>query len=417
MSFLIFDKFHGEKIIPNGFNMSLSELEHHTYDIVKKHNISFTLPRTGPFCQEKMIPIPVAAYLSHQQFFDNNGKVYYAFSLNRNIQEYAELVLEGMNDWINFCNPQIIELIKQNKITLVLEAVIEDIDLSTVDRIVKNLKYHKIENFQIWSCYGPPDSKFLGNYSYLKKYFVDIPLQERITTDFYPVTHYQSSKIKKFIYLCRRINDERTGYFAFLVQNNLLDQGFVSMPGFDSMSRMPILEWIKHPHRMFDRFTKQILIDYFESNPNGLKLDSDIVDDIGRLPGHDNYLGFVDPPNLEPYYAQSYISLIAEGSMAQDQYMITEKTYRAILYKHPFFILGPTHILKALQRRGYKTFDTLWSEDYDNEQLDRRRIAYALAEFKRVLDTDLEDLYQKACPILEHNYNLLMERSTSKIKI
>jgi hypothetical protein len=126
-------------------------------------------------------------------------------------------------------------------------------------------------------------------------------------------------------------------------------------------------------------------------------------------------MGFIEPPNLESYYARSYISLIAEGSLLPNQWMITEKTFRAMLYKHPFFLLGSQHMLKTLHQRGYKTFKDYWSEDYDNEANDLIRYGKALTEFRRILNTDLAALYQNMQPTLEHNYNNLLERTNKKL--
>lgn len=45
---------------------------------------------------------------------------------------------------------------------------------------------------------------------------------------------------------------------------------------------------------------------------------------------------------------------------------LTEKTFRAIIYKRPFVILGAPYSLKFLQSIGFKTFNDFWNEDYDS---------------------------------------------------
>ena len=44
---------------------------------------------------------------------------------------------------------------------------------------------------------------------------------------------------------------------------------------------------------------------------------------------------------------------------------ITEKTFRQFLHGHPMLWIAPPFTIKLLKYLGFKTFDTVWMEDYD----------------------------------------------------
>jgi len=46
---------------------------------------------------------------------------------------------------------------------------------------------------------------------------------------------------------------------------------------------------------------------------------------------------------------------------------ITEKTYKTILFAHPFIISGPPQLLKQLRNNGFETYPELFDESYDTE--------------------------------------------------
>ena len=45
---------------------------------------------------------------------------------------------------------------------------------------------------------------------------------------------------------------------------------------------------------------------------------------------------------------------------------VTEKTVRPLRSGKPFFSYGPKHFLTRLKALGFKTWDLIWDEDYDN---------------------------------------------------
>jgi hypothetical protein len=87
----------------------------------------------------------------------------------------------------------------------------------------------------------------------------------------------------------------------------------------------------------------------------------------------------------------------------------TEKTWRSIFYQRPFLLMGNQHQLQMLRDLGFKTFDFLFDESYDNIADADSRLSAMLAENRRVINAhSLSDLHQicnsdTAKHVLTHN--------------
>ena len=72
-------------------------------------------------------------------------------------------------------------------------------------------------------------------------------------------------------------------------------------------------------------------------------------------------------------YEASQIEVVLETLFDDDRVHLTEKTLRPIALGQPFILAGTVGSLAYLQRYGFKTFDSVWSESYDqiNDAQDR----------------------------------------------
>ena len=73
----------------------------------------------------------------------------------------------------------------------------------------------------------------------------------------------------------------------------------------------------------------------------------------------------------------------------------------------PFIIVGPQHILKNLQRLGFRTFDQWWDEGYDLDPSyhNIEEIKKVLAGLGRLSTQQLTKMYLDMAPVLDHNIN------------
>ena len=71
------------------------------------------------------------------------------------------------------------------------------------------------------------------------------------------------------------------------------------------------------------------------------------------------------------WYNQTVFTLIVEYSYRQhhnkiNPVFITEKTFKPIMYGHPFLLYGSTHSLKKLKDWGFETYNNWFDESYDD---------------------------------------------------
>jgi hypothetical protein len=93
-----------------------------------------------------------------------------------------------------------------------------------------------------------------------------------------------------------------------------------------------------------------------------------------------------------------------------------EKILIPILFKKPFLNLGPLNGLEILKSYGFKTFDSIIDESYDTEVDLDKRMDMVLDELERLSKIDLVELTENLKPILDYNYNLLLDMNKNKKK-
>lgn len=120
------------------------------------------------------------------------------------------------------------------------------------------------------------------------------------------------------------------------------------------------------------------------------------------------------------YHTDSYFSLVTETLFFKDYFdaghsvFLTEKTFRPIIHKHPFLLVAPYKSLQYLKKLGYKTFHPYIDEKYDNIENDEDRFAAIWKEVERLStlsDEQWLNWQTKVAPIVNHNYNMIMNKN------
>ena len=127
---------------------------------------------------------------------------------------------------------------------------------------------------------------------------------------------------------------------------------------------------------------------------NELKIDVDnfkpiqLEDDV--MYGGDlimeEYLFTINPK----WYYMSKVNIIAETMLYPNLIHMTEKTWKAIYLGVPFVIYSPSkHYLKTLRDMGFKTFNSVINEDYDEMDGDHKikHIINSAVELSNVYNT------------------------------
>lgn len=139
----------------------------------------------------------------------------------------------------------------------------------------------------------------------------------------------------------------------------------------------------------------------------------DIIDVFGRAnlpwnfdgesghPMHSCWLSLWNEVNTAMCY------VVTETVFSGRRHHLTEKIFKPICQQIPFVLVSTAGSLEYLRSYGFKTFDSIWDESYDQETNDHRRlemIADLLHRFDNLTTQELQALYEKCLPIIQHNY-------------
>jgi len=106
-------------------------------------------------------------------------------------------------------------------------------------------------------------------------------------------------------------------------------------------------------------------------------------------------------------YNNSQLEIVCETDSQTDEvFYPTEKIYKPISAGHPFIVLAPRHFLRSLRARGFKTFNKIFDESYDeladpNDRMDK--ICEIIIQMKN------KDIKRSCRAITRHNQRRLFE--------
>lgn len=126
-----------------------------------------------------------------------------------------------------------------------------------------------------------------------------------------------------------------------------------------------------------------------------------------------NFAGETDHPmhscwlSLFDESADSLLYLVTETVATGRRHHITEKTFKPIALGMPFVIVGTRGSLKYLRSYGFRTFEGIWDESYDDAEDDVRieRIASLLRSLDELTPAGRQDLFEMCLPVIQHNWN------------
>ena len=105
---------------------------------------------------------------------------------------------------------------------------------------------------------------------------------------------------------------------------------------------------------------------------------------------------------LDDFHKDSYFSIVNEASggweaFNQDKLFAycTEKITKPLYYGHPFILIGWKNSLKFLKEMGFKTYDDIFDESYDELETWEERTKAVWKEVERVLTLPDEKFYEK----------------------
>lgn len=176
-----------------------------------------------------------------------------------------------------------------------------------------------------------------------------------------------------------------------------------------------------HPKTFFDNnsFNLSELEKY--TNNNIVEKCKDFIDKPCKLLDKNYYYsnseGCILPGNIQnqadvyQHIQDSFLHVVNETRFESPMKYISEKTFKPIISKRPFIILGPPGSLQVLKKWGFKTFDQFFDESYDLETNHYKRFSMVANVINSVLDSNAytlkSQLVYEMRDILDHNLNVL----------
>jgi hypothetical protein len=116
-------------------------------------------------------------------------------------------------------------------------------------------------------------------------------------------------------------------------------------------------------------------------------------------------------------YNQTAYSIVTETGADNRYCFFTEKTAKPIMARRLFVVFSGYKFLHNLRKIGFHTFDTVIDESYDLIYNDHDRWSAAFDQVQQLCKLDQQTVFEKIAPIVEHNYNLLMNIDWNQVML
>jgi hypothetical protein len=225
----------------------------------------------------------------------------------------------------------------------------------------------------------------------------EISKEMNLSSDYQTVYNYKKqniNNIKDYSCLQKRLRNHRIWFYNYLYKENLLDHGLVSMNACPEENCYLDGRWLSIKDISAANKTLPRLV--YGKNNNEFD---------------DNYYIRRITNNV---FNDAWVSVISEAlfSDQENSIFLSEKIFKPIACMHPFIILGSKDSLKQLRLLGYKTFDGIINESYD-DLTSFERFEFIIAEIKRIIEIkDKLSWYDSMRDVLEHNYKTFVKNST-----
>jgi hypothetical protein len=112
---------------------------------------------------------------------------------------------------------------------------------------------------------------------------------------------------------------------------------------------------------------------------------------------------FASPPNVDAFWL-----IVTETVFLYDKLHLTEKIFKPIVSKQPFMLLAAPGNLAYLKSYGFKTFDLVIDESYDNILDNDARIEAVVDQlhwYCNLTPGEKTDVIKQLEPIIQHNFD------------
>jgi len=212
-------------------------------------------------------------------------------------------------------------------------------------------------------------------------------------TELLPNNLNRVTRSKKFTSMGTKDYPNRKFLLSHIINNNLLDQGYVSYKQ-------------KNSGNLGYKFTSSE-IEFITSTANS-------IDHLLPLPELDDSVEWVFIPRDS--LLDSYVNMVTDTFYTTEPGItfISEKVFNSIAHWQMFIMMAPPYTLQYLRDQGYKTFSPYIDESYDIIENNHDRLLAVTKSFMDFINQPIEvikQIYIKCLPIVEHNQQRLMNNN------
>jgi hypothetical protein len=170
----------------------------------------------------------------------------------------------------------------------------------------------------------------------------------------------------------------------------------------------------KHRVKLYNRLIQDNCLENslysFTHYKNGVKLNSMYelpwIDTTQRYPIYD-----YDQDIYEKPYNETGCSIVSETNDNDTDVFITEKIWKPIIAGHIFIVHGNYRYLKKLREIGFKTFESVFDESYDEIRDPDKRIDALVELIQKLKGSEWNELYKQTEDIRKHNRKTFWTKS------
>ena len=210
---------------------------------------------------------------------------------------------------------------------------------------------------------------------------------------YYPPVRNYSRVFISFNNLYAKKRSYRLNLIARLIQKNLDSRGYISLPSQNLKENIKTELFSKESQ--LSTKSKKIIYDTIYTNPPSLTIDTD------------TFTGELSAEADLTILTQGLFHIVTETIFYDQKLHLTEKIFKPIVARRPFFLVGAPGNLAYLKSYGFKTFDRWIDESYDLEQDPDKRISLIVQEIERLCQlapAELDKMYQEMWEVLDYNF-------------
>jgi len=305
-------------------------------------------------------------------------------------------------DWFGLMSEKLIKKLKNRNIKILFYYSEGDNPYRIDEHLLKQCLEYDIPREQILFVISNTAAKTLPYFYYV----TDDELLFRFrNSEVTPVEYHEHDRDKKYTALVRMHKYWRANIMATLWQQRLDTQGYFG-------------------------YGNEITADETE-NDNPIEVDNyaglrqKTRNFIAGLPFVADSLSSDEHNNhtlsVSEHFSNAYFNIVIESHMDVDQsngVLLTEKTFKPIKNAQPFIIFGAKGSLKLLRDMGYKTFDDVLDNSYDEIENTTERFKTTIDMVLNLLDNPsflLKDIYIKCKEDIIHNQNLFLSSKEDRL--